>query len=187
MQYVLNTSTGGVFEATPKLMSRKGFMPCDADGKPLGGASIEQGNDKPADYLLNPATGAILNYTLLLAKQPGLIPVASEEEGKKIFAQLSGENPEAAPEVEEPAAPLQKEETAPSVLDEDEKAEALREDDSDLEVPEFLMDMKKAELVQYAMENHGETLNSRNSLRVLRESVAVMIQKSQNNADAAME
>ena len=126
MQFLKKISNGRVFDRTDILAKEKGFVECDADGNILLGHvgdanSLEASeNHRVTKYLGNQETGALFDYTPLLAGYGSLTPIDSKEQWA--LMQETGE-----------AAPLQPDTIAPAL----QRRSAQVEQSEKAEIPEI--------------------------------------------------
>lgn len=204
-KYLLNPKSGAVFPATDLLLKKAtGLVACEQDGTPLSSYDALDDEDvMESAFLLNPVSGAVIPWSLLLARQEGLIPCDNQDHANRILKNLGKDEliseladagepdiPERA-EVAGLSTNATTEEAPPeeSAGEETETEPAGVEDGIhldeivNLEIPEILKDMTKKQIAAYAMENFGEKLDTRVTIKTLQEQAAMLMKNAELNTD----
>lgn len=192
-KYLLNPKSGAVFPATELLLVKgTGLVACEQDGTPLSTYDARDDDEViESPFVLNPVTGAVLPWSLLLARQEGLIPCDDQEHANRILKNLGHDEliqglaegaEEPSPEADTGTTDtvgLEAVETETKDETEAEEAGTSLEEIADVTVPEAIKDMTKKQIVAHCMENYGEKLDARLNRTMLLEQATMLI----NSAD----
>jgi hypothetical protein len=89
-QYLLNPKSGAVLACTDLLLRLgNGLVACKKDGTPLETYTVNDDEDVvESNFLLNPVSGALVPWSLLLARKEGLIPCNDRDHANRILLNL---------------------------------------------------------------------------------------------------
>lgn len=201
-KWLLNPKSGAVMACSDLLLKNgKGLVPCKQDGTPLATYDMSEDGVMEAPYLLNPLTGAIMPWSLLLSRKEGLIPCDDQDHANRILLNLGKDELVSGP-VSEPES-TEETETAVGLYDdepetsfdadpepeqEEEERGTVIDEMADIEIPPHIDAMtNKKDLVKYAKDNFDEKLDLRVNITMLKEQVALLeLQNAQDQDDLSM-
>lgn len=89
-KFLLNPKSGAVLACTDLLLKLgNGLVACKKDGTPLETYTVNEDEDVvESNFLLNPVSGALVPWSLLLARKEGLIPCNDRGHANRILLNL---------------------------------------------------------------------------------------------------
>lgn len=89
-KFLLNPKSGAVMACTDLLLKLgNGLVACKKDGTPLETYTVNDDEDViESNFLLNPVSGALVPWSLLLARKEGLIPCNDRDHANRILLNL---------------------------------------------------------------------------------------------------
>ena len=208
--HLLNPKSGAVMPCTDLLLKLgNGLVACRKDGTPMNTYSLADEDDIiQCPFFLNPISGSIMPWSLLLARKEGLIPCNDRDHANSILLNLGKDELVIAPATVSsigatPTKPVDVEVDTgqenvgldvPEEVAEPEHAnledDKVKDDGIDLSeivemtIPEHISEMtNKKKIVAYVSKEFGETLDSRVNITMLKEQAAMLFnEKNQDES-----